>query len=170
MDKKQELNNAFKTAMKSEIEGRELYKIVSEQSDDPKAKEVFLFLSQEENNHLLALQKMFQSYQKGESLEIPKITRLVRFDDTESPIFSRDFKERLKGKHFEMSALSIALRLENDSAQYYRECAEKTEDDALKAFFLELSDWEREHYNAFYREISYLEEEYFIKNNFEPFL
>jgi len=164
-----DLRKAFGGALKGEIEGRELYKATADRTDDPKAKEVFTYLAEEENRHFETLKAMYTSYDQGNDLEIPEIPRLVKFDDTISPIFSRDFKKRIGDKHFEMSALSLALRLEHDSIQYYKKMSEETEDTRLKDFFIKLSEWENEHYEAIYAEISYLEEEYYSNNNFSPF-
>jgi rubrerythrin len=165
-----ELKDAFEQAMKSEIEGRELYKVASERSEDPKAKEVFSYLSKEEDSHYHALRELSGSYFKGDKIVLRKLPKLARFEDPQSPIFSRDFKNRLTGKHFEMSALSIAIRLEYDSIGFYRQMADETDDKKLKEFFDELSKWEQTHYDALNKEIAFLQDEYFEKNNFAPFL
>jgi len=164
-----DLKQAFETAMKGEIEGRELYLIAAERSGDEKAKEVFSYLAQEEDSHFEALKKMYHSYLKGEALHLTELPRLVRFEDALHPIFSADFKQRLKGRHFEMSALSIALKLEQDSFRFYGKMADETENRELKKFFSHLSEWEKDHYDALQREISYLEDDYFTENRFAPF-
>jgi len=164
-----DLKKAFGVAMKGEIEGRELYKAAADRTDDSKAKEVFKFLADEEDRHFETLKSMYDSYSINGKIQIPDMPRIVRFDDATSPIFSRDFKKRIGQKHFEMSALSLALRLEHDSIQYYAKMADEVDNSGLKEFFTELSSWEKDHYNALYAEISYLEDEYFSENNFEPF-
>jgi rubrerythrin len=164
-----DLKKAFGVAMKGEIEGRELYKAAADRPDDSKAREMFKFLAEEENRHFETLKSMYDSHSKNSKIQVPDMPRIVRFDDAKSPIFSRDFKRRIGEKHFEMSALSLALRLEHDSIQYYTKVAEEVGNSELKDFFTELSNWERDHYDALYAEISYLEEEYFNENNFEPF-
>ncbi len=164
-----DLKKALEKAMKGEIEGRELYTVAAERSEDDQAKEVFTFLAREEDSHLEALMGMYRSLIKEEEIHMPRLKRLVHFEDARSPIFSEDFKKRLKGKHFEMSALSIAMKLEQDSFQYYKKMADETENNALREFFLDLSAWEKDHYNAIHREIAFLEDEYFTDNNFAPF-
>jgi rubrerythrin len=164
-----DLKNAFELAMKGEIEGRELYTVAAEKSEDEKAKEVFAYLAKEENSHLEALTNMYHSFLKGEELLLPKLPRLVTFDDAKSPIFSRDFKGRLGGRHFEMSALSIGLKLEQDAFRYYEKMSIEVEDDGLKSFFKTLSAWEKDHYDALNKELEYLEDDYFRENSFSPF-
>ena len=164
-----DLKLALETAMKGEIEGRELYKIAADRSDDAKAKDVFTYLAGEEDSHFEALKGMYHSYLKGEELVIPDLPRLVTFEDATNPIFSRDFKNRLQGRHFEMSALSIAVKLELDAFQYYQKISEESADADIKRFFGKLSAWEKDHYDALQKEIAYLEEDYFTENNFAPF-
>lgn len=164
-----DLKQAFEKAMKGEIEGRELYTIAAERCGDTKARGVFTFLAKEEDSHFEALKGMYHSYLKDEDFHVPELPRLIRFEDASSSIFSKDFKSRLQGKHFEMSALSIALKLEKDSFQFYSAMADQSEDGDLKAFFKRLSAWEKDHYEALNREIAYLEEEYLTENRFSPF-
>jgi rubrerythrin len=164
-----DLKQVFEKAMQGEIEGRELYVIAAERSKDTKAREVFSFLAQEEDSHFEALKGMYHSYLRDEELPIPELPRLVDFEDATSPIFSREFKKSLEGKHFEMSALSIALKLEKDSFQFYGSMADESDDAKLKAFFEKLSAWEKDHYDALNREIAYLEGDYFTENRFSPF-
>ena len=165
-----DLKKALEMAMKGEIEGRELYNVTAERTQDPNAREIFSFLSQEENSHFNALKTISHSYVKGEKIVVPELPRLVHFLDAESPIFSEDFKKGLEGKHFEMSALSIGLRLEYDASRFYRKMAESTEIKELKALFEELTQWENDHYNAFQKELNFLEDDYMMQNNFSPFL
>jgi len=164
-----DLKLALETAMKGEIEGRELYKIAADRSDDAQAKDVFTYLAGEEDSHFEALKGMYHSYVKGEELIIPDLPRLVSFNDATNPIFSNDFKNRLQGRHFEMSALSIAVKLELDAFQYYQKISNESDDADIKKFFGRLSAWEKDHYNALQKEIAYLEEDYFTENNFAPF-
>jgi rubrerythrin len=161
------MKEALRQAMKAEIEGRELYKAAAQKTGDEKAREVFTFLAGEEDSHLQALQQMYRDQGKGE-VQVPGLShsQALRQD---SPIFSEDFRNRLKGKHFEMSALSIAVKLEKDSFEYYGKMSEEAAAPELADFFLMLSDWEKEHYEMLNREISLLEDEYFKANNFEPF-
>lgn len=163
-----DLKQALREAMKAEIEGRELYKVAAEKSQDVQAKEVFGFLADEEEAHLQALQEMYRQHLAGEPVNIPRLPTPVSLEGS-SPIFSEEFKSRLQHRHFEMSALSIALKLERDSFEYYAGMAERVHDRDMSDFFRSLSDWEKEHYQAIHREIALLENEYYRANDFEPF-
>jgi rubrerythrin len=177
-----DLKEALEQAMKAEIEGRELYRIASEQTADEKAKEAFAYLSLEEDSHFEALQRLYGSHLSGEPMKVETLPRLIDFSDAKSPIFSETFKKQLAGKHWEMSVLSIAMRLERDSVRFYLELAGeqkafsdlarskvKTDPAELRKFFLELAEWERSHLDSLQREIAFLQEDYWEDNNFAPF-
>ena len=85
-----------------------------------------------------------------------------------SPIFSEEIKNRIKESHFEVSALSIGMKLELDAMNFYRSCAQKAQNEEVKQFFTELADWETDHYRAFEQQLEMLKEEYFQANNFIP--
>lgn len=164
-----ELKEIIKTAMRGELEGKELYKAISEKTDDQKAKDIFITMSQEEESHFQILQQILKHITKNEEFKIDQIQKKVNFDNTVSPIFSSEFKNRIKEKHYEMSALSIAIKLEYDSFNFYSKASEDIDDKGLKQFFKYLSDWEKTHYDALNKQMKYLEDDYFTENQFAPF-
>ena len=164
-----DLKDVLKKAIQGEIEGRELYKTAADKSEDEKAKEVFSFLAEEEDSHIKALQSIFKSYAENKEFKIEFPEKKINLENAESPIFSNKFKERLKGKHFEISALSIGMKLELDSYKFYSDMADEAYDVKIKEFFKYLSDWEKSHYNALNREMEDLQNDYFEQNNFAPF-
>lgn len=177
-----DLKEALERAMRAEIEGRELYRIASEQSADEKAKETFAYLSREEDSHFEALKQLYGSLLEGEQMRVETLPRLIEISDAKSPIFSERFKKQLAGRHWEMSVLSIAVRLELDSVRFYRELAGENEafsdpvlseggtaPGELKKFFLELAEWEGTHLDSLEREIAFLQDAYWEENNFSPF-
>ncbi len=163
------LRDVLKKAIQGEIEGRELYRTASEKSSDEKAREVFAFLAEEEDSHIKALQNILKSYAEDEELKIEMPERKITLDNAENPIFSKNFRERLEGRHFEISAISIGMKLEMDSYKFYSAMAEEEYDIKLKEFFRSMSEWEKSHYNALSREMESLQNDYFEKNNFAPF-
>lgn len=160
-----DLKEAFKTAIRGEIEGRELYKVASEKTTDAKAKKVFAHLAEEEDSHFKTLQKLAESYFKDGKLEIPELKKLETFEDAESPIFSANFKDFVKDKHFEVSTLAIGIKLELEARAFYKEMADSTDNKKLKEFFLYLSDWENDHYNALRKQIGIIDQYYNTKNS-----
>jgi rubrerythrin len=164
-----ELKEAFKTAIKGEIEGRELYRTAAEKTTDKKAKKNFALLADEEQKHLDALLKLAQEYNEGKELTIPSLPAPTSFQDAESPIFTKEFKETIANKDFEMSTLSIGIKLEIESEKFYREMAKMATGPDLKKFFEYLADWEKGHYEYLSKQISFFENYYSTKYSMARF-
>ena len=85
-----------------------------------------------------------------------------------NPIFSEEIKGRVKDSHFEVSALTIGMKLELDAVNFYRLCAQKAQGEEAKQFYNELAEWEQDHFLAFEGALNLLKEDYFQANNFVP--
>jgi rubrerythrin len=156
-----DLQNVFQTAIKSEIEGRELYKTAGEKTADAKAKKVFKMLSDEEQMHLDKLMEMAKEYQAGKVIREIELPFPASFEDAESPIFTREFKDKVSD--FDMSALSIGIKLEIESEKFYRDAAAGASQKEVKDLFNRLADWERGHYDFLQKQISFFESYYTLK-------
>jgi rubrerythrin len=152
-----DMKEALKTAIKGEIEGRELYKTTAEKTDDKKAKEVFQMLADEEQKHLDSLVEIARDYEEGKDIKVPDLPQPASFEDAESPIFTREFKDHVADKNFEMASLSIGIKLELESEKSYREMAGEAKHDKLKNFFNFLADWEKGHYEYLQQQVGFLE-------------
>ncbi len=164
-----DLKEAFKTAISGEIEGRELYKAASEKTSDKKAAKNFKMLADEEQKHLDYLVKLAQDYEEGSDLTIPDLPTPASFQDAESPIFSKEFKQTIADKHFEMATLSIGIKLEIESEKYYRKMADAADQPKLKDFFNHLADWEKGHYDFLKKQFGFFESYYTNKYSFFRF-
>jgi rubrerythrin len=116
-----------------------------------------------------ALQDLAKSYALSEPLKIPELKKLESFDDAESPIFSKEFKDSIKEKHFEISTLSIGMKLEAESAKFYRDFADQADNKELSDFLLYLADWETDHYVKLKDQLSRIEDYYFTENSLFQF-
>ena len=169
MDEKTEnILKGLKTAIEAELTGYEFYRNAAKGTDDPKGRETFLGMADEEMIHFNGLRHQYKSIMEKGNYDFS--AKMARKDQkyAESPIFSREIRERLQESHFEMSALTIGLKLELDAMKYYRQCAEGATSEEERQFYMELADWEKDHYLAFQRELEALKEEYFQANNFIP--
>jgi rubrerythrin len=153
-----DLQEALKTAMKGEVEGRELFKAAAEKTEDKKAKEVFNMLAEEEQSHLNELRHIAKEYEEGKDISIPPLPSPASFEDAESPIFTREFKEKVSD--FDMTALSIGVKLELESERFYREMADEASQKELEELFARLADWEHGHYEYLQKQIGFLQSYY----------
>jgi rubrerythrin len=153
-----DLQKALQEAVKGEIEGRELYSAAAEKTADGKAKEVFQMLADEEQKHHDALIQMAKDYGQGKDLTMPQFEAPARLEDAESPIFTREFKEKISD--FDMSALSIGIKLELESEKFYRQMAKEAQEKEVKNLFSRLADWEKGHFEYLQKQIGFLESYY----------
>ena len=164
----EEVLTGLRTAMEAEMTGHAFYKNAADSTADAKGKETFLRLAQEEMGHFKYLKRQYKAIMdKGGYDFTQKLTDEAHKLEA-SPIFSSDFKKRLKESHFEISVLTIGMKLELDAIAFYRSCAGKAREEEAKKLYTQLAEWEQGHYDAFARELDNLKEEYWQVNNFVP--
>jgi rubrerythrin len=156
-------------AIQTEADGYQFYSLAARNVSDPKGKDVFETLAQEELGHGRFLQAQREALQKtGQVDESIKLGPRAPLEGP-NPIFSNDIKGRLKTAQFEMSALSIGLQLELSSEENYRKQAERVSDPKVRAFFLELAAWESGHYQALLKQQETLKDDFWAQGGFAPF-
>jgi rubrerythrin len=165
---KEEILKGLKTAMEAELTGHEFYKNAAKSTDDPVGKETFSRMAKEEMNHFNYLRHQYASVLEKGDYDLSKELDPHSHPHAENPIFSDEIKRRIKDSHFEISALTIGMKLELEAMTFYRSCAEKAAHNEVKQFFNELSEWEKDHYRAFENQLEILKEDYFQANNFVP--
>ncbi|MBN2209577.1 MAG: ferritin family protein [Candidatus Coatesbacteria bacterium] len=156
-------------AIRTENEGRYFFLMAANSTTDPKGKEVFETLADEELVHLDFLKKQYLSLvERGEFDKKLKLGPKSDFSGA-NPIFSEQLLERLSDAHFEMSALSIGVRLELYSMSFYKKQSEESSDPFVKRFFSELAEWEAGHYHALLKQLDALKDFYWEAGGFSPF-
>ncbi|MEO0137705.1 MAG: ferritin family protein [candidate division WOR-3 bacterium] len=167
MDLKMTLEG-LKIAMQTELNGIEFYKVAAEKTEDPKGKEVFKTLAQDEIKHFNELKRQYEHLLK-ENVWLAKIELGTPSTFVgESPIFTEEIKMRIKERHFEMSALSIGALLESNSIDFYRKMKEESDDPLAKELFQQLQEWEERHLEAITKQMNLLKEEYWADAQFTP--
>ena len=156
-------------AIKAEREGHSFYRMAAETSQDAKAKEVFTQLAQEELNHVEFLTQHYEAVLKtGKTSDSATLGKRLSFAGS-FPIFSDGIKARLREAHFEMTALSIGIRLELDAIHFYKCQVDAVNDAGAKRFYSELAEWESGHYQALLRQQEELKEDYWSAGGFSPY-
>lgn len=159
---------SLKTAMEAELTGLNFYKNASETTSDPKGKEAFLRMANEEEAHFKYLRQQYQSILKEGNFDFAGSFVKESHEQSENPIFSQAIKDRIKECHFEVSVLTIGMKLELDAINFYNSCAGKAESPEEKQFYQDLVKWETTHYEALEWELNELKEGYWQANNFVP--
>jgi rubrerythrin len=164
----EETLKALKTAIEAELTGHEFYKNAAQSTDDPNGKAAFRRMAAEEMKHFEYLRHQYRAVLKQGGYDFSKSLVREPHEHGTSPIFSEDIRARIKDSHFEVSALTIGMKLEFDAVKFYESCAQMAEDEKARQLYLELADWERGHYEAFQQELEALKEDYFEANQFFP--
>lgn len=167
-NRNEEILNGLKGAMEAELTGYNFYKSASKNISDPKGKEALSEMAEEELKHFNYLRHQYKSvldtgdydFSKGFLKKSPRVG--------ENPIFSEAIKERIKESHYEVSVLTIGMKLELEAITHYRACAGKAETEEAREFFEELAEWEQEHYRSFAQQLEDLKEAYWEANRFIP--
>ncbi|MFC1883734.1 ferritin family protein [Thermodesulfobacteriota bacterium] len=167
-DEKNEILRGLKTAMEAELTGYNFYKNAAESTSDKDGKETFGTMAEEEMGHFNFLRHQYRSFLKKGKYDFSKKLTKKQLKHADSPIFSEEIRKRIKDAHFEVSALTIGMKLELDAMNFYKLCAKETDDNTAKQFYSELAEWEEDHYTAFAKALEGLKESYFQANNFVP--
>ncbi len=168
ISEKDEVLQGLKTAMEAELAGNAFYSNAAAATSDTKGKETFSRLAKEEMGHFNYLRHQYRSVLKTGDYDFSE--EFVRSGDAHSagPVFSPELKDRVKDAHFEISALTIGMKLEMDAIRFYGSLAEKAENEKAKQFYKELVEWEKVHYDSFSQELEMLKEAYWQANQFVP--
>jgi rubrerythrin len=154
-------------AIKSEIDGHHFYKMAARSTTDEQGRQVLEALASDEMEHVRFLRLQYESVLRT-GLPDEK-ARLAARADLSGGIFSADLLSRARDAHYEMSALSIGIQLELGAVELYSQQARAAPHPTIRAFFEELADWERGHYNALLQQQEALKEDYWSGAGFSPF-
>lgn len=168
-DDMKRITEGLQKAIQAEHEGRHFYLMAAHNTEDPRGKEIFQTLAEEELNHFHYLQRQYKSIM--ETGKVDSNAKLGRKKELKGshPIFSDAIKNRIGQAHYEMTALSIGIQLEMSAVNFYTAEAEINTDPAIKAFYMELAEWERGHLHALQAQTESLREDYWSQGGFSPF-
>ncbi len=159
----------LKDAILTEHSGNSFYTVAAQNTTDEKGKEMFLMLAAEEALHQQWLKQQYAIIAKGKHPEPLVDTTAGAIFDDDSPIFSKELKDRIAEAHWEMTALSVGLQLEHATIARYRDLAAAVDVPELEHFFERLMHWEEGHARALERQSQLLREAYWNQAGFAPF-
>jgi len=134
------IEEAIALAIEREIEARDFYLSKAALMDNPKFRELYEELADEEKKHIGYL----ETYRDRK--ELPVITTEVHSGQSFTPEFD---VARTKGGEITLGDAGIllaAMRHERKSEDFYSEFAKRAVDDAQRNFFEMLAGYERGHY------------------------
>ncbi len=155
------------TALQTELNGIEFYRIAAEKTGDAKGKKIFQMLADDELKHFNTLQQQYKALADEGRWQKINLGDISIFEG-DSPIFTDELKDRVKGMHFEVTALSIGAQLETNSIDFYRKMKEESDDPTAKEMYEKLQKWEEVHLNAISKQLDLIKEDYWAEQRFSP--
>ncbi len=141
---------ALRQAIRLEQDGYKFYTEAAERTTDPRGREMFLSLADDEKLHLRIVRDQYEALSTGqgwvsfsEALELKPV-------DVDKPLFPPEREALGKAIGPEASdtdALLFALEIENESYELYRKAATETADPVGKAMYQRLASQERTHFD-----------------------
>jgi rubrerythrin len=158
LEKTAQLLKVLKEAIRVENDGYNFYMVAAEKTEDPKGKTVLSSLAQDELDHGNMLKGLYQAIEdkSGYKLERKRLRRKKPKVWSKSPIFSVEFKRKVKEGHFALCALRIAQLLEKNSIDFYGKNAKRSKHPELKSLFNFLVEWEKDHLRALVKQENFL--------------
>ncbi|MDI6739165.1 MAG: ferritin family protein, partial [Candidatus Edwardsbacteria bacterium] len=164
------LADTLKQGIMIELSGYHHYHTVAQRTDDKSAKNMFRQLAEDEARHGRILQNMLTEYERTCALSPGRLEGRPAVRATgDDPIFSPEFKLKVQEKHYELSALSVGILLEENSIKFYRQWAARARETKLKKLLKDLVSWEETHLSALMNQRRSLMENYWNQSRFSPF-
>lgn len=165
---KDQLLAGLREAILAEQTGVQFYTVAAANTTDAQGREVFQQLAQEEAEHQRWLGRQYGHLVVGTPWEACKPAPHADLSGP-SPIFSEGLRSRIGEAHWEMTALSVGLALEEATVTRYRTLAQAADQPEVRRFFEELAKWEESHAEALSRQSNLLKESYWHEAGFAPF-
>lgn len=165
---KDELLAGLKEALLTEETGIQFYTAAAARTTDTRGREVFAQLARDEAEHKQWLRRQYAHVAEGTPWEEMKPVFHADLSGP-GPIFSDQLRGRIGEAHWEMTALSVGLALEEATVTRYRNLARAAEQPDVRRFFEELAKWEESHAAALSRQSNLLKESYWQEARFAPF-
>ena len=154
--------NILKYAMDREKEGQKFFQDNSKRFSNPVSRALFEKLAGLELEHYNFLKEQFDHYLSNNSLKPLDDKIMSRQEDL---FVKRENSEKIQlsltqSDVPDVSIMRMAYLIEKDFAEFYKDAAEKSEDEEGKRLFNMLSNWELAHEALFKKEYNRLMEEY----------
>ena len=142
--------DALRIAVATERSGLEFYTRAAALASDPRGREVFQRLAEDERHHLGTLEQRYVELIATDPTLEARPTFLF-FKGAAQGIFAEG-AEKLRGGVDDLQALLIGIRCERDSHKFFKKYGDRFEDSEGKQIFLEFAEEERTHRDMLIKE------------------
>jgi len=142
--------DALRIAVATERSGLDFYARAAALASDPRGREVFQRLAEDEQHHLGTLERRYAELLATDPTLEARPTFLF-FKGAAQGIFAEG-AEKLREGVDDLKALLIGIRCERDSHKFFKKYGDRFEDSEGKRIFLEFAEEEREHRDMLIKE------------------
>lgn len=145
MEKQLKITDIARIAMSIEEKGSHFYSALASRTDDPRARQVFLKLAEEEKEHRRVFEKILSLFEGDEVLEKDVSTYLdavLKGNVFPGPATLKSFVEEIKSVK---DALAIGIQAEKDAILLYHELLVRTGSEKAAKMLRELLEEEKIH-------------------------
>ncbi|MGQ0737335.1 MAG: transcriptional repressor [Acidobacteriota bacterium] len=143
--------DALRIAIATERSGLEFYTRAARVTKDPRGRDVFQRLAEEEKHHLGTLEERYQKL-LDQDAQLESRPTFLFFKGAANGLFARGADELSRGGIDDREAYRIGIRCERGSHRFFKRYGERFEDSEGKQIFLEFAEEEREHLEMLLRE------------------
>ena len=145
-------------AMQFENDGYHHYTTAAQRTEDPKARQMFGQLAEDELGHLNILEKELDNLMAGQKWVKAKFQPSDIEEILPHLSSSKDLVQSGQGSPDDLSALNLALEMERKAVNFYKREGQKTEDKNARAMYTRLAEMEEAHYNLIQAELDHIKD------------
>jgi rubrerythrin len=157
----------LKDALQLEIEGWLFYRGVTYTLPEGAVRDVFVYLTEQEEKHRQYLNKKLDEVQAGSMLDITGLGALK--ETTHDEVLADAVRSATDLSQHEASAIHTGMLLERDSWESYHAAAEKATQPDEVTMYGQLEEWEKLHLRLLEKAYDLLKERIWAENRFAPF-
>jgi len=157
----------LKDAVQLEIEGWLFYRDVTCTLPEGAVRDVFVYLTEQEEKHRQYLNKKLDEVQAGSMLDITGLGALN--ETTHDEVLADAVLSAIDLSQHEASAIHTGILLERNSWEFYHAAAEKATQPDEVSLYKQLEEWEKLHLHLLEKAYDLLKERIWAENRFAPF-
>jgi rubrerythrin len=160
----------LKDAIIAEMKATEFYKLAAYKGSDPEVTAVFADLAAEEELHMNWLKEIY-----GKILDPSKDTGEFAFETffktnaRKDPVVLKFSKKILESATISVAVYGIAVNMEKNAVEFYKNAAAQTADPKLQLLFEGLAEWETGHVEQFSAGYETLMNDWWDDQGFSPY-
>lgn len=136
--------NIYETAMKTEKDAIEFYTSAAAKTQNPIGKKMFLSIVEDEKRHLEIMECLFKRMHVPHEKISPMEKVKTVFEENQDLML-----QRVTATSDDIEALAIAMKMEQESVDFYKKAAQDAANDKEREIFGRLVAEETEHYAIF---------------------